>query len=156
MIKNRSMECIFTMSNVSEITKEDSFLVREHVKTFSDQIKIVKNAMILFEPTFNIYDDNKFKKYVSDIIGFEASQNEVNINSEFKRKNISGAIAFYFFSSFNCKLEELYPENKYCSILSLNNRNCWTYRFHIVRNGYELWINEDIESYSDPVMYEIF
>ena len=157
MIKiNKAMKYIFEMTNVFDITREESIMIEKHIKKLFDQIKIVKGCLILFEPTFNIYDENKFKKYVGNEIGFEVSQNEVNINAELKRENISNAITFSFFSSFNCKLKNLYPEKDFCSILSFNTYNSWTFSFHIVRDDCELWINEDVDSYNNPVMYEIF
>lgn len=32
----------------------------------------------------------------------------------------------------------------------------WIFGFHIIRPQNGLWINEDIEKYAEPVMYEIF
>lgn len=90
----------------------------------------------------------------SDKTEFEASQNEILINSEFPEKDISANFAFRFFNNFN---ERLPYKNcgKICSILSEDDGR-WTFRFHIVREGEPLWISGDIENFSQPVLYGIF
>lgn len=91
---------------------------------------------------------------VTDKVEFEAWHNEILINSEFPKKKITPAFAMQFFAQFNARLHAEYSE-KICAVMSEDNGR-WTYRFHIVREGEPLWISEDLEKFSQPIMYDIF
>lgn len=89
-----------------------------------------------------------------DKVGFEAWHNEILINSEFGEGRVTAVFALEFFTRFNERLTAVCPR-KICSIMS-EDEGRWTYRFHIVREGKPLWISEDLERFSQPVLYEIF
>lgn len=90
---------------------------------------------------------------VYDRVGFEACYNEILINRLFPKKNVTSALAVLFHSMFITRLAQEYPY-KFCAVLSEDNGR-WTFRFHIVREGEPLWISEDIEKFSQPVLYDI-
>lgn len=90
----------------------------------------------------------------ADKVGSEGWHNEILINSEFPEKHITAAFALEFFELFCERLKVFCPE-KMCSIMS-EDEGYWTFRFHIVREGEPLWISEDIEQFSQPVLYDIF
>ncbi len=89
-----------------------------------------------------------------DKVEFEAWHNEILINSEFGEGRVTAAFAMEFFTRFNERLAAVCPR-KICSIMS-EDEGRRTYRFHIVRVGEPLWISEDLEKFSQPVLYEIF
>ncbi len=89
-----------------------------------------------------------------DKVEFEAWHNEILINSEFVEGRVTAAFALEFFTRFNERLAAVCPR-KICSVMSEDDGR-WTYRFHIVREGEPLWISEDLERLSQPVLYEIF
>ncbi len=89
-----------------------------------------------------------------DKVEFEAWHNEILINSEFGEGRVTAAFALEFFTRFNERLAAVCPR-KICSVMSEDDGRR-TYRFHIVREGEPLWISEDLERFSRPVLYEIF
>ena len=49
----------------------------------------------------------------------------------------------------------MYPNRKFCIIFSMDESDI-TVRFHTYREVEGLWISEDLESYDNPILYEIF
>lgn len=101
-----------------------------------------------------MYNGQAAPEFFSDMTEFEASQNEILINSEFSKERITAAFALEFFDRFNKRLPDICSK-KICSVMSEDNGR-WTFRFHIVREDEPLWVSEDIEGYSQPVMYAVF
>lgn len=89
-----------------------------------------------------------------DKVEFEAWHNEILINSEFSKGRVTAAFALEFFKRFNERLAEMCSQ-KMCSVMSEDDGR-WTFRFHIVREGEPLWISEDLERFSQPILYELF
>lgn len=153
---NKLMSLLITQASE---TKNISHKKRESISLCVDkiirQIKIIKNCMIIKNPTFDVYNEKMFIQIFNDSIGFESSQNELNLNLELREDLLSPNEALYFFNRINQSIKKTYPNNEYCAILHVNNLDEWIYRFHIIRNN-SLWIDENLEAYNEPIMYERF
>ncbi len=148
---NRLMSALLNSGKgaVSSADREDIGRVADRL--FAD---VVFESGCLFMRTYNGQAlphniDNDMDK-----VEFEAWHNEILINSEFGEGRVTADFAMEFFTRFNERLAALCPR-KICSIMS-EDEGWWTYRFHIVREGEPLWISEDLEKFSQPVLYEIF
>lgn len=131
------------------VSLEDQTAVERCIDKLFNDIAFENGCLFL-----KTYNGQALPENFSDKTEFETSQNEILINSEFPKKRITAAFALEFFNRFNKRLSGIYSE-KICSVMSEDN-GCWTLRFHIVRNNETLWISEDIENFSQPVMYTIF
>lgn len=131
-------------------------MVSEKINDIIGKLKIKRNCLIYYTPTFDINNEEIFSRYVHNDVGFEASQNEINLNIELDKENICKSEALYFFSLFNKCLKKKHNELMFCSIMSLDNVNNWVFRFHIYRGMDNMWIDKNIDNYQEPIMYEIF
>lgn len=150
------MKALLTnVTDINHISSREKKLISLHIENLVGRIKIIKKCMILNPPTFDVYNEKMFMRVFQDNIGFEASQNEVNLNLELKKDVLSPEMALSFFKGFNQLIKKQYPCYEYCAILSVNNIGEWIYRFHIVRDN-SLWVDKDLESYREPILYEVF
>lgn len=133
-----------------DIAKADAF-----VSMLTENLHLINDCVLLRLPTFDITDKSKLKRYVTDEIGLEACQNEINLNIEMSVDPICVDLALYFFREFNKRLKNKY-NYEFCSILSEDDGGCWIFRFHRIRGNGAMWINSDPDTYSDPVLYEVF
>lgn len=145
---NILMEALLKDSK-NAVTPEYKAKIRQCIDRLSEDIAYEDGC--LFMKTHN---GQAVLNACSDKAEFEAWHNEILINSEFPEGKITAAFALEFFERFCDRLKALCPEKK-CSVMS-EDEGYWTFRFHIVRKGEPLWISEDIESFSQPVLYEIF
>lgn len=148
---NRLMSALLKSVNsgkgaVSSADREDIESVIDRL--FSD---VVYESGCLFMRTYN---GKALPRDGMDKVEFEAWHNEILINSEFGEGRVTAAFAMEFFMCFNERLAAVCPQ-KMCSIMS-EDEGRWTFRFHIVREGEPLWISEDLEKFSQPILYEIF
>lgn len=148
---NRLMKVILesTESDKNSFFLEDKRTVEQRIDRLVKDLVYEKGC--LFMKTYNGQAD---PENFSDKTEFEASQNEILINSEFPKKRVAAEFALEFFKLFNEWLAEKYY-GKICSVLSEDDGR-WTFRFHIVRDNEPMWISGDIEKFSQPVLYTIF
>ena len=85
------------------IVKIDAF-----VDMLIENLHLINDYILIRIPTFDITDKNKIKRYVTDEIGLEACQNEINLNIEMSMNLISVDFALSFFKKFNSKLKYKY------------------------------------------------
>ena len=146
----------FSNSKMKRLIRSSDDIKPEYLVMIDKQLdKLFKDLKFengcLFMSTHNGKAD---ASNVCDRVGFEACYNEILINRLFPKKNVTSALAMLFHSMFITRLAGEYPY-KFCAVLSEDNGR-WTFRFHIVREGEPLWISEDIEKFSQPVMYDVF
>lgn len=144
---NSRMKGLFKTSDV--IKPEYLVMVNMQIAKLFKDLKFENGCLFL--------STHNGKAQASDVrnrVGFEACHNEILINRLFPKKNVTLALAMLFHSMFITRLAAEYPY-KFCAVLS-EDIGRWTFRFHIVREGESLWISEDIEKFSQPVMYDIF
>ena len=152
IIQNKSMSAI----KDDIIEQDEKYLIIGKVSQIINKLEILNDCLIVYSPTFDINDEEKFKLFFGDEIGFEASQNEIDLTHEFDAEDkLSKSFVFLFFESFNKELKEKYPDRTFCSIISLDDLSGWIFRFHTVRDN-KLWIDRNIDNYSEPLAYEIF
>ena len=82
-----------------DIAKADAF-----VSMLTENLHLINDCVLLRLPTFDITDKSKLKRYVTDEIGLEACQNEINLNIEMSVDPICVDLALYFFREFNKRL----------------------------------------------------
>lgn len=149
----------FSNSKMKRLNRISDVIKPEYLVMIDKQVdKLFKDLKYengcLFLSTHNGKADTSRVSDSSDRVEFEAWHNEVPINRLFPKKSVTSALAVLFHSMFITRLAEEYPY-KFCAVLSEDN-GWWTFRFHIVREGEPLWISEDIEKFSQPIMYDIF
>lgn len=144
---NRKTEVLFIRGG--ELSPADLTAAEKRVEKLFRDLRYENGCLFLATHNGKANSEN-----VSDKVEFEAWHNEVLINSEFPKKKITPAFAVQFFAQFNARLRSEYGE-RICAIMSEDD-GWWTYRFHIVRAGEPLWISEDLEKFSQPIMYDIF
>lgn len=155
MIENNLMSSLALDGNI-KMNSRDYILIQRFIKKYLKRIKTFNKCLVLKKPTFDISDSDKFNMYFGDETGFECSQNELNLNVEFKKDLISKEFAKTFFCQFNKALKRQFADRIFCSIMSMDNKSNWVFRFHIVRAKDGLWIDENIEGYNVPIIYDIF
>ena len=151
------MKLSFMNKPMSEIPEGDfnDIGFDEKIITMIDNIIKVRNCLVISKPSFDV-NDKYIHRIFSDEIGVEVSQNEIDINSEFNREELSKKSALEFSGRFEKYLRKKYPSRKFCMILTLDDGKHWIFRFHRVDEFEKLWLDTDIEKYNKPVMYEIF
>ena len=137
------------------LTEYDIVKIDAFVDMLIENLHLINDYILIRIPTFDITDKNKIKRYVTDEIGLEACQNEINLNIEMSMNLISVDFALSFFKNFNSKLKYKY-NYEFCSILSVDDEQCWIFRFHRIRKNGVMWINSDLDTYSNPILYEVF
>lgn len=142
-------------SSNDKLSEQDTSAIYNFVCKKISDLHTINGCVVARDPTFNVNDTEEVKRYVTDDVGLEASQNEINLNVEMDLDLITIDEALYFFETFNKALKMKYDE-KFCSILSLDDCNCWIFRFHKIRQSCRLWINDDINIYHNPILYDIF
>lgn len=147
MKSNRSMKALSV--SAGELSPADFTVTEKRVEKLFKDLKFENGCLFLATHNGKANAEN-----VADRVEFEAWHNEVLINSGFPKKKITPAFAMQFFAQFNARLQSEYGE-RICAIMSEDSGQ-WTYRFHIVREGEPLWISEDLEKFSQPIMYDVF
>lgn len=147
MKSNRRMQKLLLSGG--ELSPSDLALTEKRLEKLFGDLKFENGCLFLATHNGKASSEN-----VTDKTDFEAGHNEILINSLFPKKKITPAFAMQFFAQFNAKLQEDFNET-ICAIMSEDDGR-WTYRFHIVRDGEPLWISEDLEMFSQPIMYDIF
>ncbi len=130
--------------------------VNKNINKIINKLKVRRDCLIYRNPTFDADNEDEFCRYVHNDVGFEVSQNEINLNIELDKEDICKCEALYFFNFFNKCLKERYNKSEFCSIMSLDNMNNWIFRFHIYRGTDNMWIDKNINNYREPLLYEIF
>ncbi|MDE6732194.1 MAG: hypothetical protein K2J77_04890 [Oscillospiraceae bacterium] len=146
MKSNKSMQTLLLKGG--ELSPSDFTLTEKRIEKLFKDLKHENGCLFLATHNGKANDGN-----ITDKTEFEAWYNEVLINSLFPKKQIMPAFAMQFFAQFNARLQSEFDE-KICAIMSEDD-GCWTYRFHIVREG-GLWISEDLEKFAQPVIYDVF
>lgn len=139
----------------NDLTEDDIVKIDTFASELIKKLHLINDCVLIRIPTFDVNDMNKIKKYVTDEIGLEACQNEINLNVEMCMNLISTDFALNFFITFNRKLKDKY-NYVFCSILSVDDNQCWIFRFHRIRNNGTMWINSDLNEYSNAILYEVF
>lgn len=151
MIKtNKSMQALLIIGG--ELSASDFIATEKRIEKIFSDLKFENGCLFLATHNSELNAEN-----VTDKTDFEASRNEILINSLFRKRNISPAFAMQFFAQFNAKLfEKMQSEfdEKICAIMSEDDGR-WTYRFHLVRED-GLWISEDLEKFSQPILFDVF
>lgn len=146
------MKCNRLMKELSECCGElspaDLTAAEKHIEKLFSDVRSENGCLFLASHNGRANPEN-----ITDKVEFEAWHNEILINREFPKRSITPAFAMRFFDLFNARLRE-YGE-RICAVMSEDDGR-WTYRFHIVREGEPLWISEDLEKFSQPIMYDIF
>lgn len=132
-----------------ELSPSDFALTEKRIEKLFGDLRHENGCLFLATHNGEASSEN-----VTDKTDFEAGHNEILLNSLFPKKKITPAFAAQFFAQFNARLQFEHDE-KFCAIMSEDDGR-WTYRFHIVREGEPLWINEDLERFSQPIMYDVF
>lgn len=147
MRSNKRMQALLIKSG--ELSPNDFAATEKRIEKLFGDLKYENGCLFLAAHNGKANVEN-----VTDRVEFEAWHNEVLINSVFPKKKITSAFAMQFFAQFNARLQSEYSE-RICAIMSEDGGR-WTYRFHIVREGEPLWISEDLEKFSQPIMYDVF
>lgn len=147
MKSNRRMNTLLLKGG--ELSPNDLTLTEKRIEKLFGDLRYENGCLFLAT-----HNGKANAESVSDKTDFEACHNEILINSLFTKRKISSAFAMQFFAQFNARLQSEFDE-KICAIMSEDDGR-WTYRFHIVREGEALWINEDLERFSQPIMYDVF
>lgn len=147
MKSNRRMQKLLLSGG--ELSESDFALTEKRIEKLFEDLRYENSCLFLAT-----YNGKAKSENVSDRVEFEAWHNEILLNSLFPKKKITPAFAAQFFAQFNARLQLEYDE-KICAIMSEDDGR-WTYRFHIVREGESLWISEDLERFSQPIMYDVF
>lgn len=137
------------------LTETDIAIIDTFASVVISKLHVINDCILIRLPTFDVTDNNKIKKFVTDETGLEACQNEINLNIEMSMDLISVDVALCFFNTFNRKLKEKY-NCVFCSILSIDDNEGWIFRFHRIRENKAIWISNDLDAYSNPVLYEVF
>lgn len=115
--------------------------------------KLIKDCVI-FDET-NKLDENKINfvqvlKFFKDWTGYEIGCNELRISiSEIPYQGF-----MYFVEKLNADLVKKYKGRKFGIILSIVNQEI-DLRFHIYRADEGLWLDKDLNKYSNPILYQI-
>lgn len=147
MKSNKSMKAL--LASGGELSIADLTAAERRIERLFKDLKSENGCLFLATLNGKANAEN-----VTDRVEFEAWHNEVLINSGFPKRSITPTFAMQFFAQFNARLQSEYGE-RFCAVMSEDDGR-WTYRFHIVREGEPLWISEDTEKFSQPVMYDIF
>ena len=149
------------MKNIiyDRINSED---LRDHISEFCDnylsKTKIIRDC-IIYDQEGNLSEDKinfeRILKLYGDWTGYEASCNEIRLTDylDLNKENIGNIIDV--FNHLKEGLLNMYPNRKFCIIFSMDESDI-TVRFHTYREVEGLWISEDLESYDNPILYEIF
>lgn len=94
-------------------------------------------------------------QFYGDWTGYEASCNEIRLTDylELNKNNIGYILDV--FNSFKKGLLNMYPNRKFCIIISIDEQDI-TMRFHTYRKEEGMWLSEDLESYDNPILCELF
>lgn len=155
MILNTKMEKIICDSNNNEDLKE---FISEFCDNYLLKTKIIRDCIIydqegdLSEEKINF---ERILQFYGDWTGYEASCNEIRITDylDLNKKNIGNILDI--FNYLKKGLLNMYPNRKFCIIISIDEPDI-TLRFHTYRKEEEIWISEDLESYDNPILCEIF
>lgn len=140
-------ECL---RNVAEntVSAEDTAEIEHCIDRLFEDIAFEGGCLFM-----KTYNGQAVPENWTDKVEFEAWHNEILINSEFPERQITPSFALEFYKRFGARLIMACPE-RMCSVMSEDD-GLWTFRFHIVREGEPLWISEDLEKFSQPILYEI-
>lgn len=159
MKSNRLMKALLASGGTPSIS--DFLETEKRIERFFKELKFENGCLFLAE-----HNGKADAANVTDKVEFEAWHNEIFINAEFPKRKITTAFAMQFFAQFNARLQTFRSSSEelgceICAIMSEDNGQ-WTYRFHIVRKRANeastlepLWISEDLEKFSQPIMYEL-
>lgn len=78
------------------LTEYDIVKIDAFVDMLIENLHLINDYILIRIPTFDITDKNKIKRYVTDEIGLEACQNEINLNIEMSMNLISVDFALVF------------------------------------------------------------
>ena len=66
----------------NDLTEDDIAKADAFVSMLTENLHLINDCVLLRMPTFDMTDKNKLQRYVTDEIGLEACQNEINLNIE--------------------------------------------------------------------------
>ena len=136
----------FIKSEINNNYEKEILFVLSHLKLVLD--------CVLYDPQNDLdiesINTDMILKIHGDWTGYEASTNEVGLNSnEFYPCSIPPM------SSLLIKgLKKQYPNRTFCVITSIDNQRAYI-RFHTVRNDEPLWCDLNVDNYDEPVFVEI-
>lgn len=80
----------------NDLTEGDIVKIDTFASELIKKLHLINGCVLIRIPTFDVNDMNKIKKYVTDEIGLEACQNEINLNVEMCMNLISTDFALNF------------------------------------------------------------
>jgi hypothetical protein len=95
------------------------------------------------------FDFNKQIKLLGDRTGLEMWYNEIRLDG-LKTSNI-----LQFLKTMKEKLNNKYVNTEFCLIIYLSEDNDIDFRFHTYRKEEGLWLNENLEKYNGPIIYDL-
>lgn len=119
-------------------------------------LKEIHNCIVIDNANKLSESEIKFENINGDRTGFEASENEVLLNSfifkQHKNCNEVLKLGLFIVELWVNKLRNIYPERCFIVILSSCDGNVFL-RFHQKRNDEISWLSDDIEGYQDAVAF---
>lgn len=155
MILNKKMKKIIYDSDYCEDLKEN---ILEFCKNYIFKTKMIRDCIIYDQEGDLDEGEINFERalqFHGDWTGYEASCNEIRVTDylDIKKKNMSNI--FEILNYLKKELLNMYPNRNFCIIISIDESDI-TVRFHTYREEEGMWISEDLESYDNPILYEIF
>jgi hypothetical protein len=138
--KSQKQNSDFVVNDIVNNIVKNTIKIKDCI-IFDDKGKI-KEKDIDFEWVLDIY---------GDWTGFEVGCNEVFLSYDLL--GIEDIISML--KKLKTRLLKKYKERKFCIIVSLENQNI-ILRFHTYRENEGMWITEDINSYDNPILYDVF
>lgn len=123
--------------------------INDLTKLFNPVIK-QENDCVIMDFFRSKTNGDKKKIVIKDKTGFEASCNEVHLDSILEGNfdySILLKMAFLLIETWSFRLRDNGYIGKYCFIISCSN-NDLVLRFHKVRNNEDRWLSDNIEDYN--------
>ncbi|MGN0294648.1 MAG: hypothetical protein ACI4D3_11670 [Lachnospiraceae bacterium] len=150
MIKmNGKMKQLFETQKSNQISSEIDLIVERIV----EKTRLIKDCIIFDEDESldeKQIDFHVIMKFVNDWTGYEVSCNEL----KFSLSEIPVNQFLDFIEKMNFSLSQKYKKRKFVIILCVCDGEI-DLRFHTYRKNEGLWLDEDLDSYLNPILYRI-
>lgn len=154
MIKmNDKMKQLFEIHKLNKMSNQISSQIDLIVKRIVEKTRLIKDCIIFDED--ESLDEKKINfhvimKFVNDWTGYEVSCNEL----KFSLSEIPVNQFLDFIEKMNFSLSQKYKKRKFVIILWVCDGEI-DLRFHTYRKNEGLWLDEDLDSYLNPILYRI-
>jgi len=159
MITNQKMKMLIKKAKESKKNEILQLEMNDLAMFFSPNLKQVYDCIIISnkkEEELELGFIDAIKMH-TDRTGYEASNTETPISLCFENgisEETAIIIGLMVIDVWSIKIKQLDKDSKYCFILASCDGDVEV-RFHKVRNNEKSWLTSDLESYNNPVGFEI-